>query len=90
MTQGPVVLTISCPDRTGLVAGVTSFLAAQNLFIDETHQFGDAGTGRFFMRTVFHATEGVWNQKGFGSIFCQSPRHIGIIHIEADGNSQFP
>ena len=69
MTQGPVVLTISCPDRTGLVAGVTSFLAAQNLFIDETHQFGDSETGRFFMRTVFRATDGAWAARDFASGF---------------------
>ncbi|MCE9520941.1 MAG: formyltetrahydrofolate deformylase [Alphaproteobacteria bacterium] len=65
----PVVLTISCPDRTGLVAGVTSYLAAQNLFIDETHQFGDAGTGKFFMRTVFRSTAGAWNAKDFAKGF---------------------
>lgn len=68
----PIVLTISCPDRTGLVAGVTTYLAARNLFIDETHQFGDPETGRFFMRTVFRATKSTWDAadfaKGFASI----------------------
>jgi formyltetrahydrofolate deformylase len=58
MTTTPVVLTISCPDRTGLVAGVTTYLAEAGLFIDETHQFGDPETGRFFMRTVFRPTNG--------------------------------
>ncbi|MBP6015017.1 MAG: formyltetrahydrofolate deformylase [Alphaproteobacteria bacterium] len=65
----PVVLTISCPDRTGLVAGVTTYLASRNLFIDETHQFGDPETGRFFMRTVFHPAEGVWNARDFAAGF---------------------
>ncbi len=69
MTQTPVVLTISCPDRTGLVAGVTTFLAAQNMFIDETHQFGDAETGKFFMRTVFRPTQGAWSAKDFAKGF---------------------
>lgn len=72
MTQGAVVLTISCPDRTGLVAGVTTYLASNNLFIDETHQFGDSETGRFFMRTVFHPTAGEWDRddftRGFGPV----------------------
>jgi len=67
--QGAVVLTISCPDRTGLVAGVTSYLAVQGLFIDETHQFGDPETGRFFMRTVFHPSEGQWNDEAFAAGF---------------------
>jgi formyltetrahydrofolate deformylase len=65
----PVVLTISCPDRTGLVAGVTTYLAANNLFIDETHQFGDPETGRFFMRTVFRPTQGTWDSKAFAKGF---------------------
>ena len=55
---GSVVLTISCPDRTGLVADVTTTLAKGGLFIEETHQFGDPETGRFFMRTVFRPTAG--------------------------------
>lgn len=67
--SNPVVLTISCPDRTGLVAGVTTYLAAQNLFIDETHQFGDIETGRFFMRTVFRSTQGEWSAKDFAKGF---------------------
>lgn len=69
MTQNAVVLTISCPDRTGLVAGVTTYLASRNLFIDETHQFGDPETGRFFMRTVFHPTSSVWEKVEFAEGF---------------------
>ena len=66
----PVVLTISCPDRTGLVAGVTTYLAGSNHFIDETHQFGDPETGRFFMRTVFHPAAGEpWDAKAFARGF---------------------
>jgi formyltetrahydrofolate deformylase len=47
------ILTISCPDAVGIVAAVSGFLAARNLFITESSHFGDAITGRFFMRTVF-------------------------------------
>jgi formyltetrahydrofolate deformylase len=65
MPEPRIVLTIGCADRTGLVAGVTGFLAGQNLFIDETHQFGDPDTGRFFMRTVFHPVSGTWDASGF-------------------------
>lgn len=66
---GSVVLTISCPDRTGLVADVTTTLAKGGLFIEETHQFGDPETGRFFMRTVFRPTAGTWNSDGFAKAF---------------------
>jgi formyltetrahydrofolate deformylase len=69
VSENPVVLTISCPDRTGLVAGVTTYLASQNLFIDETHQFGDPETGRFFMRTVFRSTQGAWDAGKFANGF---------------------
>lgn len=47
------ILTISCPDRTGIVAAVSGFLAGQGIFISESSHFGDPATGRFFMRTVF-------------------------------------
>jgi formyltetrahydrofolate deformylase len=50
------ILTISCPDKTGIVAAVSGFLAGQALFITESSHFGDPLTGRFFMRTVFDAS----------------------------------
>ncbi|SCA57600.1 Formyltetrahydrofolate deformylase [Candidatus Terasakiella magnetica] len=47
------ILTISCPDHTGIVAQVSSFLADQDAFITESAHFGDPVSDRFFMRTVF-------------------------------------
>ena len=47
------IFTISCPDRTGIVAAVAGFLAEHDAFITESSHFGDATTERFFMRTVF-------------------------------------
>lgn len=54
---GQFVLTLSCPDRAGIVAGVANHLAAQGGNIIEAQQFGDAETGRFFMRLVFEDAE---------------------------------
>jgi formyltetrahydrofolate deformylase len=51
------VLTLSCPDRIGIVADVSSFLAENACNIVESAQHGDPGNGRFFMRTVFESTE---------------------------------
>lgn len=51
----PWVLTITCPDRVGIVAAVSGFLAERDCFITESSHFGDIATGRFFMRTVFTA-----------------------------------
>lgn len=47
------VLTLSCGDRPGLVAGVAAVLASAGGNITEAQQFNEAATGRFFMRVVF-------------------------------------
>jgi formyltetrahydrofolate deformylase len=49
------VLTLSCPDRPGIVAAVSGALAERDCNIVESQQFGDRSTGRFFMRTQFDA-----------------------------------
>jgi formyltetrahydrofolate deformylase len=46
-----LVLTLSCPDRHGIVADVTTFLAANNYNVEEASQFEDRQEKRFFMRT---------------------------------------
>ncbi|MBV1706788.1 MAG: formyltetrahydrofolate deformylase [Hyphomicrobiales bacterium] len=51
------VLTISCPDRPGIVAAVSAVLAAEGGNILDAQQFDDVETGRFFMRVVFEATQ---------------------------------
>jgi formyltetrahydrofolate deformylase len=52
------VLTLSCPDRPGIVAAVSGALAERGCNIVESQQFGDPSTGRFFMRTQFDAPSG--------------------------------
>lgn len=49
----PYILTISCPDRIGIVATVSTFLAVQRCNILDSAQFGDPDTGRFFLRIHF-------------------------------------
>ncbi|MFS0703842.1 formyltetrahydrofolate deformylase [Cellulomonas sp. 179-A 9B4 NHS] len=44
------VLTLSCPDRPGIVAAVAGVLAEHGGNITESQQFGDALSGLFFMR----------------------------------------
>jgi formyltetrahydrofolate deformylase len=53
------VLTLSCADRPGIVAAVTTELAALNANIAESNQFWDKETGNFFMRLAFTAPDGV-------------------------------
>ncbi len=52
------VLTISCPDRPGIVARVTRMLYEGGANIEESQQFDDRLTGHFFMRIHFSDTEG--------------------------------
>ncbi|MFC4560371.1 formyltetrahydrofolate deformylase [Nocardiopsis mangrovi] len=49
------VLTLSCPDGKGIVAGVANLLAAHGCNITESQQYGDHYTGRFFLRMEFTA-----------------------------------
>jgi formyltetrahydrofolate deformylase len=56
MTDGKVmqgVLRLSCPDRMGIVAGVSAFLFEHACNIVESAQFGDPKSCRFFMRVSF-------------------------------------
>lgn len=56
MAADQYVLTLSCPDRAGIVAAVSGHLAGRGCNIVEAQQFGDAETQRFFMRLVFEST----------------------------------
>ena len=47
------ILTLSCPDRTGIVHAVSGFLLHSGSNIEEAAQYSDAGTGLFFMRVQF-------------------------------------
>lgn len=52
------VLTLSCPDRPGIVAAVATFLFERGGNILEAQQFDDTESGRFFMRVMFSAAQG--------------------------------
>ncbi|HEX7114230.1 MAG TPA: formyltetrahydrofolate deformylase [Steroidobacter sp.] len=47
------ILTLSCPDRTGIVAAVSTFIAQRSGSIVEAAHFVDALSNRSFMRTTF-------------------------------------
>ncbi|MCZ2439624.1 MAG: formyltetrahydrofolate deformylase [Burkholderiales bacterium] len=49
----PLILTLSGPDRTGIVHAVTGVLATHDGNITDAAQFNDASTGQFFMRVQF-------------------------------------
>lgn len=62
------ILTLSCPDRLGIVHAVSGFLADRGANILDSQQFGDRSTRRFFMRV---------------HIECTDPR-IGIAELRRD------
>ena len=51
------ILTLSCPDRVGLVAGLARLMEAHGCFILASRTYGDPLTKRFFARLVFSAPE---------------------------------
>ena len=57
MPDHQFVLTLSCPDRPGIVSAVSTFLAHNGQNILDAQQFDDEETGRFFMRVVFTAAD---------------------------------
>jgi formyltetrahydrofolate deformylase len=52
------ILTLSCPDQPGLVAGVAGLLAEKGGNILEAQQFNDTESNRFFMRIAFEMVGG--------------------------------
>jgi formyltetrahydrofolate deformylase len=64
------VLTLSCPDAPGIVARMTQVLFDCGANIEESQQFGDVRTGRFFMRIKFAVPTG-------------GPDHAGIRTVVA-------
>jgi len=52
-TPNDHILTLSCPDRPGIVHAVTGLLAQHSLNILESQQFSDPSSSTFFMRVHF-------------------------------------
>jgi formyltetrahydrofolate deformylase len=51
------ILTLSCPDRLGLVHAVSGFLLERGGNIEEAAQYNDHDTGLFFMRVQFACSQ---------------------------------
>ncbi|MQS07281.1 formyltetrahydrofolate deformylase [Streptomyces alkaliphilus] len=51
------LLTLSCPDRPGIVHAVASYLFMTGCNIEDSQQFKDRDTGLFFMRVHFSAED---------------------------------
>jgi formyltetrahydrofolate deformylase len=74
------VLTLSCPDRPGIVHAVSGYLVDQGANIVESQQFGDRLTQRFFMRIAF-ATETSTDPGALRAAFAPTAERFGM-HFE--------
>jgi len=65
------ILTLSCKDRPGIVAAVTTTLSNHQCNIEESSQFRDPASNLFYMRVVFKPA-----QAEFIKNFCQNFNQI--------------
>jgi formyltetrahydrofolate deformylase len=72
------VLTVSCPDRTGIVAAVTGFIASHGGWVVEAAQHGDLVTGRFFQRIEVLADTLPFGIAEFGARFSDVARSFDL------------
>lgn len=65
------IMKVSCPARSGIVAAVSGYLARSGCNINDSSQFTDQETARFFMRLSFISEQGSGREAlldGFGSV----------------------
>ena len=72
-----MILTLSCPDRHGIVAAVAAFLFERDCNISDAQQFGDAATKTFFMRVVFE-TSPTAERNALSDSFAQLATRFGM------------
>ncbi|MCS7002418.1 MAG: formyltetrahydrofolate deformylase [Dehalococcoidia bacterium] len=91
------VLTVTCPDRPGIVAAIAGFLADRDANIVEAQQHSESTTSRFFLRVEFEprsasrsalATEFVPIAERFAMdwrlTFTDRPKRLGILVSKHD------
>jgi formyltetrahydrofolate deformylase len=71
MSQAKFVLTLSCVNRPGIVAAVSTYLFQKGADIREAQQFDDQESGKFFARIAFELVEDAQIQplsEGFAAV----------------------
>lgn len=77
-------LTISCPDRAGIIAAVSGFIAQHGGFIVEASYHTDQETQRFFMRQEVRADSLPFDADEFRSRFAALAAEFGMDWQLAD------
>jgi len=78
LSQTSYVLRLSCPDRVGVVATVTSHLANRGANILEAHHFLDSVSNRSVMRIVFETGGEPIDESAFSRDFGAAMQPLGI------------
>ena len=72
------VLTIACPDKQGIVAAISGFLADSGCSVDDAAFFSDSVSERFYGRSVFRIDRNDVNAEMVGSWFGQVAHKFDI------------
>lgn len=83
--QTDYILTLSCPDRIGIVYAVASFLQQNRFTILDSAQFGDPATGLFCMRIHFSPENTDPGRESIASRFDSIAREFGMQWELFDG-----
>lgn len=79
-----IIIKISCPDRVGIVAAVTGFLAEHEGWITEANYHSDTGSGWFFMRQAVRADSLDFSINDFSRLFQPIARQFGMTWSLSD------
>jgi len=80
-----MILRFNCPDKPGILAGVTRVLFEQGCDIRDAAQFGDAQTGRFFVRMHLTAPASFGEAEfgaAFGPVAAEKSLDWGLFDLE--------
>src|SRR5512136_2582015 len=77
-------LTISCPDRSGIIAAVTGFIAQHGGFIIEASYHTEQEERRFFMRQEIRADSLPFAADEFRRLFAPLAQEFGMDWQLAD------
>src|SRR5512140_3530589 len=84
MTIRRYTLTISCPDRSGIIAAVTGFIAQHGGFIIEASYHTEQEAQRFFMRQEIRADSLPFGADEFRRRFAPLAQEFGMDWQLAD------
>ncbi|HEV7256456.1 MAG TPA: formyltetrahydrofolate deformylase [Bosea sp. (in: a-proteobacteria)] len=78
MSDRIAILTLSCPDRPGIVSAVSTLLFEAGCNILDAQQFDDIETGRFFMRVVFQRLDESTTQEAIAASVGDLAQRFGM------------